>query len=229
MGSKRYVTLAAVISVSADNQYEAERDGLNEIIATPRYLEFLKNYREEAAAIAGTPESPTLAVGSASPRYIEVRKGRIVLESSAQQPQQPSLPSRNGVQAPPDCEKTDYHLQHQHQHQQQQQNGRDSVLRITRDKLLLQQVAAGGYPVPPTVDTTSTSVPSEFPPLPPSPPPPPPPAHQGQGEWESHHSASSSQPSPQHECGNLVRNTSGSMSDSCKNTVSAITRGIGDP
>ncbi|XP_058121485.1 uncharacterized protein LOC131281975 [Anopheles ziemanni] len=199
-------------SVSADNQYEAERDGLNEIIATPRYLEFLKNYREEAAAIAGTPESPTLAVGSASPRYIEVRKGRIVLESStsssAQQPQQPPLPSRNGVQAPPDCDKTDYHHhQHKHQHQQhQQQNGRDSVLRITRDKLL-QQVAAGGYPVPPSVDTNT--VPSEFPPLPPSPPPPPPPAHQGQGD---------SQPSPQHECGNLVRNTSGSMSDSCKNT-----------
>uniref|UniRef100_A0A182IQU1 Uncharacterized protein n=1 Tax=Anopheles atroparvus TaxID=41427 RepID=A0A182IQU1_ANOAO len=216
MDSKRYVTLRCVrleevISVSADNQYEVERDGLNEIIAAPRYLEFLKNYREEAAA-TGTPEPPAPAVGSASPRYIEVRKGRIVLESSAQQQQQhqPPLPSRNGAQAPPDCDKTDYH-HHSHSNHPQQplhQHGRDSVLRIARDKLL--QAGAGGFPAVP-----EDAEQSAFPPLPPSPPPPPPPAHQGPGEWESHNSAGSS---PQHECGNLVRNTSGSMSDSCKNT-----------
>ncbi|ETN60571.1 hypothetical protein AND_007802 [Anopheles darlingi] len=116
-------------SVSADNQYEVERDGLNEIIATPRYLEFLKNYREETAAT-------TEALAASSPRYIEVRKGRIVLESQQQQQQQPTLPARyglHGLGTTGDCDKTD-HLpppplppQHHHHHQH---GHRDSVLRI---------------------------------------------------------------------------------------------------
>ncbi|XP_052892229.1 uncharacterized protein LOC128300263 isoform X2 [Anopheles moucheti] len=122
-------------SVSADNQYEAEREGLSEIIATPRYLEFLKNYREEAAATAAS--DATLAVSS-SPRYIEVRKGRIVLESSSQQQQPPPLPIRNGgIHHLPEGEKTD--LQHQQQQQHQPlHHGRDSVLRINREKELLE-------------------------------------------------------------------------------------------
>uniref|UniRef100_A0A4Y0BL03 Autophagy-related protein 16 domain-containing protein n=1 Tax=Anopheles funestus TaxID=62324 RepID=A0A4Y0BL03_ANOFN len=185
-------------SVSADNQYEAEREGLSEIIASPRYLEFLKNYREEAAATAAS--DATLAVSS--PRYIEVRKGRIVLESSQQQP--PPLPIRNGAQ-PPDGEKTD--LQHQQQQQQHQlHHGRDSVLRINREK-----VPAG---CPMVASTTFPDVGVEheistpFPPLPPSPPSSPT-ARQGYSPNAS---------SPVHECGKLVRNTSGSVSDSCKNT-----------
>uniref|UniRef100_A0A182SE46 Uncharacterized protein n=1 Tax=Anopheles maculatus TaxID=74869 RepID=A0A182SE46_9DIPT len=185
------------ISVSADNQYEAEREGLSEIIASPRYLEFLKNYREEAAATAAS--EATLAVSS--PRYIEVRKGRIVLESSQQQP--PPLPIRNGG-LPPDGDKTD--LQHQQQ-QQPLHHGRDSVLRINRDKA-----------PPPGCPMASTTFPdvgveheaTAFPPLPPSPPSSPT-VRQG---------CSPNASSPLHECGKLVRNTSGSVSDSCKNTVS---------
>ncbi|XP_035911546.1 uncharacterized protein LOC118511946 isoform X2 [Anopheles stephensi] len=176
-------------SVSADNQYEAEREGLSEIIASPRYLEFLKNYREEAAATAATEAT----LPASSPRYIEVRKGRIVLESSQQQP--PPLPIRNGA-LPPDGEKTD--LQHQQHH------GRDSVLRINRDK------------APPGCPMASTTFPdvgvepeaTAFPPLPPSPPSSPT-VRQG---------CSPNSSSPLHECGKLVRNTSGSVSDSCKNT-----------
>uniref|UniRef100_A0A182YC22 Uncharacterized protein n=1 Tax=Anopheles stephensi TaxID=30069 RepID=A0A182YC22_ANOST len=178
-------------SVSADNQYEAEREGVSEIIASPRYLEFLKNYREEAAATAATEAT----LPASSPRYIEVRKGRIVLESSQQQP--PPLPIRNGA-LPPDGEKTD--LQHQQHH------GRDSVLRINRDK------------APPGCPMASTTFPdvgvepeaTAFPPLPPSPPSSPT-VRQG---------CSPNSSSPLHECGKLVRNTSGSVSDSCKNTVS---------
>lgn len=52
-------------SVSADNQYEADREGSNEIIPPTRYVEFLKAERDEMLP----------------PRYIEVRKGRIVLET----------------------------------------------------------------------------------------------------------------------------------------------------
>ncbi|XP_053664185.1 uncharacterized protein LOC128713352 [Anopheles marshallii] len=183
-------------SVSADNQYEAEREGLSEIIATPRYLEFLKNYREEAAATAAS--ETTLAV-SASPRYIEVRKGRIVLESSSQPQQPPPLPIRNGGLHPPDGEKTD--PQHQPLH-----HGRDSVLRINRE-----QKVPGGCPMvsPACPDAGIENEPSiPFPPLPPSPPSSPT-VRQG-------YSPSAS--SPLHECGKLVRNTSGSVSDSCKNT-----------
>ncbi|XP_058826556.1 uncharacterized protein LOC131686689 isoform X2 [Topomyia yanbarensis] len=57
-------------SVSADNQYEPDREGSNEIIPPPRYIEFLKAERD---AIVSDSISP--------PRYIEVRQGRIVLES----------------------------------------------------------------------------------------------------------------------------------------------------
>ncbi|EAT42155.1 AAEL006266-PA [Aedes aegypti] len=57
-------------SVSADNQYEADREGSNEIIPPPRYVEFLKAERDEAVSETILP-----------PRYIEVRKGRIILES----------------------------------------------------------------------------------------------------------------------------------------------------
>ncbi|XP_058458542.1 uncharacterized protein LOC131435069 isoform X2 [Malaya genurostris] len=57
-------------SVSADNQYEPDREGSNEIIPPPRYIEFLKAERD---ATEGDTISP--------PRYIEVRQGRIVLES----------------------------------------------------------------------------------------------------------------------------------------------------
>ncbi|XP_052892230.1 uncharacterized protein LOC128300263 isoform X3 [Anopheles moucheti] len=183
-------------SVSADNQYEAEREGLSEIIATPRYLEFLKNYREEAAATAAS--DATLAVSS-SPRYIEVRKGRIVLESSSQQQQPPPLPIRNGgIHHLPEGEKTD--LQHQQQQQHQPlHHGRDSVLRINREK-----VPAG---CPDVGVENEASIP--FPPLPPSPPSSPTVLRQG---------CSPNASSPLHECGKLVRNTSGSVSDSCKNT-----------
>uniref|UniRef100_A0A182KH24 Uncharacterized protein n=1 Tax=Anopheles christyi TaxID=43041 RepID=A0A182KH24_9DIPT len=181
-------------SVSADNQYEAEREGLSEIIATPRYLEFLKNYREEAAATAAS--DATLA--ASSPRYIEVRKGRIVLESSHQQ-QPPPLPIRNGTALLPDGEKTDL------QHQQPIHHGRDSVLRINREK-----VPAGCPMVPSTLSDGGyeNDASTPLPPLPPSPPCSPT-ACQG-------YSPNSS--SPVHECGKLVRNTSGSVSDSCKNT-----------
>uniref|UniRef100_A0A182NQ75 Uncharacterized protein n=1 Tax=Anopheles dirus TaxID=7168 RepID=A0A182NQ75_9DIPT len=179
-------------SVSADNQYEAEREGLSEIIASPRYLEFLKNYREEAAATAASDATLT----ASSPRYIEVRKGRIVLESSQQQP--PPLPIRNSVLLP-ESEKTDF------QHQQQIHHGRDSVLRINREQLL------AGCPLAPTAlpgTGFENDASSPLPPLPPSPPSSPT-AHQGC----SPHSTS-----PVHECGKFVRNTSGSVSDSCKNT-----------
>uniref|UniRef100_A0A182WQK6 Autophagy-related protein 16 domain-containing protein n=1 Tax=Anopheles minimus TaxID=112268 RepID=A0A182WQK6_9DIPT len=183
-------------SVSADNQYEAEREGLSEIIASPRYREFLKNYREEAAAIAASTDA-TLAVSS--PRYIEVRKGRIVLESSQQQ--SPPLPIRNGGAPLPDGEKTD--LQHQ---QQLQHHGRDSVLRINRE------MAPTGCPMASTTTFPDVGVECEvstpFPPLPPSPPSSPT-VRQGYSPNAS---------SPVHECGKLVRNTSGSVSDSCKNT-----------
>ncbi|XP_065081974.1 uncharacterized protein LOC135704438 isoform X2 [Ochlerotatus camptorhynchus] len=57
-------------SVSADNQYEADREGSNEIIPPPRYVEFLKAERDEIVSDTILP-----------PRYIEVRKGRIVLET----------------------------------------------------------------------------------------------------------------------------------------------------
>ncbi|XP_055537981.1 uncharacterized protein LOC129725788 [Wyeomyia smithii] len=57
-------------SVSADQQYEPDREGSNEIIPPSRYIEFLKTERN---AIVGNTISP--------PRYIEVRQGRIVLES----------------------------------------------------------------------------------------------------------------------------------------------------
>lgn len=195
-------------SVSADNQYEAEREGLSEIIASPRYLEFLKNYREEAAAATAASDA-TLA--ASSPRYIEVRKGRIVLESSQQQP--PPLPIRNGGAALlPDGEKTD--LQHQQQQQQQIHHGRDSVLRINREK-----VGPAGCPmVPATLSEVGYEhdASTPLPPLPPSPPSSPT-ARQG-------YSPNSS--SPVHECGKLVRNTSGSVSDSCKNTVSIGAPGI---
>ncbi|XP_053674848.1 uncharacterized protein LOC128725152 [Anopheles nili] len=126
-------------SVSADNQYEADREGLNEIIATPRYLEFLKNYREEAAATAAN--EATLAVSS--PRYIEVRKGRIVLESASQE-QPPPLPTRNGA-------KTDQH-------------GRDSVLRINHDK------TPSGCPVALPEAEPDDDQGAPLAPLPPSPP-----------------------------------------------------------
>ncbi|XP_040152019.1 uncharacterized protein LOC120893896 isoform X1 [Anopheles arabiensis] len=186
-------------SVSADNQYEAEREGLSEIIASPRYLEFLKNYREEAAAATAASDA---TLSASSPRYIEVRKGRIVLESSQQQP--PPLPIRNGGAALlPDGEKTD--LQHQQQ-QQQIHHGRDSVLRINREK-----VGPAGCPmVPATLSEVGYEhdASTPLPPLPPSPPSSPT-ARQG-------YSPNSS--SPVHECGKLVRNTSGSVSDSCKNT-----------
>uniref|UniRef100_A0A182MA17 Uncharacterized protein n=1 Tax=Anopheles culicifacies TaxID=139723 RepID=A0A182MA17_9DIPT len=184
-------------SVSADNQYEAEREGLSEIIASPRYLEFLKNYREEAAATAAS--DATLAV--TSPRYIEVRKGRIVLESSQQQQQPPPLPIRNGGALLPDGEKTDL----QHQQQQQQHHGRDSVLRIKRE------MAPAGCPMASTTlpdAGVENEVSTPFPPLPPSPPSSPT-VRQGYSPNAS---------SPLHECGKLVRNTSGSVSDSCKNT-----------
>uniref|UniRef100_A0A182Q3C6 Uncharacterized protein n=1 Tax=Anopheles farauti TaxID=69004 RepID=A0A182Q3C6_9DIPT len=164
---------------------------MSEIIASPRYLEFLKNYREEAAATAASDAT----LPATSPRYIEVRKGRIVLESS-QQP--PPLPIRNSVLLP-ESEKTDF------QHQQQIHHGRDSVLRINREQL------HAGCPSA-TSALPDTGIENEAsPPLPPLPPSPPssPTARQG----FSPHSAS-----PVHECGKLVRNTSGSVSDSCKNT-----------
>ncbi|XP_052859628.1 uncharacterized protein LOC128266878 [Anopheles cruzii] len=213
-------------SVSADNQYEVEREGLNEIIATPRYLEFLKNYREEAAAT-----SEALAV--ASPRYIEVRKGRIVLES--QQQLQPQPAARCG---PPtsllDCAKTD------HLHE------RDSVLRINRaraagspvgplsDTNTLDQAATLPYPapLPPAgIIVPQTVLLDRYPPLPRSPSsPPPPPPHQTDGggngddggtttSTASSGSSSAASPhtSPLRECGKLVRNTSGLL-DSSKST-----------
>uniref|UniRef100_A0A182P8U6 Uncharacterized protein n=1 Tax=Anopheles epiroticus TaxID=199890 RepID=A0A182P8U6_9DIPT len=193
-----------VRSVSADNQYEAEREGLSEIIASPRYLEFLKNYREEAAATAAS--DATLA--ASSPRYIEVRKGRIVLESSQQQQQPPPLPIRNGAHHP-DGEKTDLH---QHQ-QQQQHHGRDSVLRINREKV------PAGCPMVPATRPSDGGIENEpstpLPPLPPSPPSSP----------TTSQGCSPNASSPAHECGKLVRNTSGSVSDSCKNTVSASVPG----
>ncbi|XP_058065338.1 uncharacterized protein LOC131214994 [Anopheles bellator] len=189
-------------SVSADNQYEVERDGLNEIIATPRYLEFLKNYREEAAAT-----SEALAV--ASPRYIEVRKGRIVLESQQQlQQQQPAARCRPPTSL--DCAKTD------HLHE------RDSVLRINRAR-------AAGSPDLPLSDTDTLDQAATLrypPPLPPAgiivpqtavlldryPPLPRSPCSSG-----SSSSAASPHTSPLRECGKLVRNTSGLL-DSSKST-----------
>lgn len=57
-------------SVSADNQYEGDRDGSNEINPPPRYVEFLKTERDGIISDTILP-----------PRYIEVHKGRIVLET----------------------------------------------------------------------------------------------------------------------------------------------------
>ncbi|XP_053685351.1 uncharacterized protein LOC128734958 [Sabethes cyaneus] len=57
-------------SVSADHQYEPDGERSNGIIPPPRYIEFLKAERN---AIVGNSIS--------APRYIEVRQGRIVLES----------------------------------------------------------------------------------------------------------------------------------------------------
>ncbi|XP_055621443.1 uncharacterized protein LOC129765304 isoform X2 [Toxorhynchites rutilus septentrionalis] len=57
-------------SVSTDNQYDVDRDGSNEIIPPPRYVEFLKAEHDDFSVDSIQP-----------PRYIEVRRGRIVLES----------------------------------------------------------------------------------------------------------------------------------------------------
>lgn len=67
--NSKYVYLS-YRSVSADHHYELDREGSNEIIPPPRYIEFLKAERN---AIMGNTVAP--------PRYIEVRQGRIVLES----------------------------------------------------------------------------------------------------------------------------------------------------
>ncbi|XP_050089841.1 uncharacterized protein LOC126574001 isoform X2 [Anopheles aquasalis] len=243
-------------SVSADNQYEVERDGLNEIIATPRYLEFLKNYREETAAT-------TEALAASSPRYIEVRKGRIVLESQQQQQQQqqqlqPTLPARYGphglgTNGPGDCDKTDHlpppppHHHHHHHH-----GHRDSVLRIVANQQRTQDAGPDSDSLPryraslehpPSIgkDRPAPRSPVDHVVLPPLPPIP---VHQnrtdgneddagdggddgGDGDGDSTPTEStvdegggnSTVPaSPLRDCGKLVRNTSGLVMDSCKNT-----------